>query len=351
MRSFFKAKGRGWKDVFLKMKMRKKMPAFTLVATSLAVLTWILIAQSFAMMSSGAMDTAKTQRVTAQAVEAAKLDEAALRNIAYDEIDEKGPHGRRPIEGMDDGSWESSVTIAPERTLSDGERTKVKMATIQIFRTGDTVSRFSLEVPLVSPDFNVKNDDTRHRISEMYDDAHKVVDTYVDRKKIYDNVKNDTSNYRISEKYDGKIIHDYVNGREVYSNIKNDTYNYHISFRYDPDSDTVKIYVDGREIKNNSGAVGFPDYTKGQPVADGFVAPENGWIYVRNEGRRLALSIDGAEVIGHDIEPDQNDSGFVPISKGQTFHVTFTNDHGRILWGTFYPCVQQQQNPRNPWSH
>jgi len=76
MRSFFSAKRRWWKDAILKIKMRKKLPAFTLVATSLAVLTWILIAQSFAMMSSGAMDTAKTQRVTAQAVEAAKLDDS-----------------------------------------------------------------------------------------------------------------------------------------------------------------------------------------------------------------------------------------------------------------------------------
>ena len=221
MRSFFKKKDGGWKNALLKIKIRKKMPAFTLVATSLAVLTWILIAQSFAMMSSGAMDTAKTQRVTAQAVEAAKLDEAALRNIAYDEIDEKGPHGRRPIEGMDDGSWESSVTIAPERTLSDGERTKVKMATIQIFRTGDTVSRFSLEVPLVSPDFNVKNDDEKHRISQQYDETHKTVDTVVDRKVIYDNVKNDTSNHRISEKYDEetKSVKTYVDGKETEATV------------------------------------------------------------------------------------------------------------------------------------
>ena len=228
MRPFSKTKGRGWKNTLLKMKIRKKLPAFTLVATSLAVLTWILIAQSFAMMSSGAMDTAKTQRVTAQAVEAAKLDEAALRNIAYDEIDEKGPHGRRPIEGMDDGSWESSVTVAPEKTLSDGERTKVKMATIQIFRTGDTVSRFSLDVPLVSSDFNVKNDDEKHRISEKYDEKHKTVDTVINRKVIYDNIKNDTPSHRIS-------------------------------MVWDEASQSIKTLVDGKEI-DGGGQKGWPDW-------------------------------------------------------------------------------------------
>jgi hypothetical protein len=354
MRSFFKAKGRGWKDVFLKMKMRKKMPAFTLVATSLAVLTWILIAQSFAMMSSGAMDTAKTQRVTAQAVEAAKLDEAALRNIAYDEIDEKGPHGRRPIEGMDDGSWESSVTIAPERTLSDGERTKVKMATIQIFRTGDTVSRFSLEVPLVSPDFNVKNDDTRHRISEMYDDAHKVVDTYVDRKKIYDNVKNDTSNYRISEKYDGKNLHDYVNDREIYSRVVNDSPGTKISIKYD--GDTLNYYSNGHEI---SAPVPKYDWGHGVKLVDlglhqwngqlsnfTYVVPADGLIVVINCATDCdySLWISGCRAY-HKCGLTMADTGSFTVAKGDiisldAYHGDTQEDAGwnsRQMYITFVP--------------
>ena len=320
MRSFFSAKRRWWKDAILKIKMRKKLPAFTLVATSLAVLTWILIAQSFAMMSSGAMDTAKTQRVTAQAVEAAKLDEAALRNIAYDEIDAKGPHERRAIEGMDDGSWESSVTIAPEKTLSDGERTKVKMATISIYRVGDTVSRFSLDVPLVSSDFNVKNDDEKHRISQQYDETHKTVDTVVDRKVIYDNVKNDTPGHRIS-------------------------------LVWDEEKQTVRTLVDGEE-KGGQGV--FVDFSR-PPIEittshrliggslhsagnESFVAPANGFVVFANLGsewnpRWADAYINGYKVnIGYSHateEPSSSDHGersLFRLQKG-----TLDANHGNVL--------------------
>lgn len=320
MRSFFSAKRRWWKDAILKIKMRKKLPAFTLVATSLAVLTWILIAQSFAMMSSGAMDTAKTQRVTAQAVEAAKLDEAALRNIAYDEIDAKGPHERRAIEGMDDGSWESSVTIAPEKTLSDGERTKVKMATISIYRVGDTVSRFSLDVPLVSSDFNVKNDDEKHRISQQYDETHKTVDTVVDRKVIYDNVKNDTPGHRIS-------------------------------LVWDEEKQTVRTLVDGEE-KGGQGV--FVDFSR-PPIEittshglgygslhsngnESFVAPANGFVVFANLGsewnpRWADAYINGYKVnIGYSHateEPSPSDHGertLFRLQKG-----TLDANHGNVL--------------------
>lgn len=320
MRSFFIAKGRGWKDALLKIKMRKKLPGFTLIATGLACLTWMLIAQSMFMLASGAMDSSKTQRVTAQAVEAAKLDEAALRNIAYDEIDAKGPHSRRPIEGMDDGSWESSVTIAPERTLSDGERTKVKMATIQIFRAGDTVSRFSLEVPLVSSDFNVKNDDERHRISEKYDEKHKTVDTYVDRHLIYDNVKNDSPDTRISVKYDGDVLKFYSGGNEISAPVP----------KYDWRRRIEIVHCDLGQWDGNFSPC---DYH----------VPSDGMIVVINcvTDCDYGLWIDGGRAY-HKCGSTMADTSSFPVAKGDVVHFdAWSNDKkhdpNRQMYITFIP--------------
>ena len=320
MRSFFKKKDGGWKNALLKIKMRKKLPAFTLVATSLAVLAWILIAQSFAMMSSGAMDTAKTQRVTAQAVEAAKLDEAALRNIAYDEIDSKGPHGRRAIDGMDDGSWESSVTIDPERTLSDGEQTKLKMAHIAIFRTGDSVSRFTLDVPLVSSDFNVKNDDEKHRISEKYDEKHGTVDTYVDRRLIYDNVKNDSPGTRISVKYDGDTLKFYSGGNEIGAPVPKYDWRRHIEI----------VHCDLGQWDGN--------YSPGT-----YHVPTDGMIIVINcvTDCDYGLWIDGGRAY-HKCGATMADTSSFPVAKGDTVYFdAWGNDNkhdpNRQLYITFVP--------------
>lgn len=260
-----------------------------------------------------------------------KIGYAVLRNIAYDEIDAKGPHERRAIEGMDDGSWESSVTVAPEKTLSDGERTKVKMATIQIFRTGDTVSRFSLDVPLVSSDFNVKNDDEKHRISEKYDEKHKTVDTVINRKVIYDNIKNDTPSHRIS-------------------------------MVWDEASQSIKTLVDGKEI-DGGGQKGWPDWENARVLEPTqhekhinygyFLMPDDGFFiyvpssYTSTEKGTMYVLPHGKEIYSGECA-DWNDGAYrknpacgfpkgfhagyaFPVSKG-----TFAWYHGQG-YGVFVP--------------
>lgn len=352
MRSFLRADN--WKSAILKIKMKKKLPGVTIALTAVSLVCFLLLAQAFFMMTSGTMDAVRAERVSTQAVEVAKLDEAALKNVAYNELD-SAAHGRRAVEGMGEATgWETEVTVGPEQTLSDGERTKVRMGHISVYAKGDVVSRYELDVPLVSSDFNVKNDDTRHRISEMYDDAHKVVDTYVDRKKIYDNVKNDTSNYRISEKYDGKNLHDYVNDREIYSRVVNDSPGTKISIKYD--GDTLNYYSNGHEI-----SAPVPKYDWGHGVKlvdlglhqwDGqlsnftYVVPEDGLIVVINCATDCdySLWISGCRAY-HKCGLTMADTGSFTVAKGDiisldAYHGDTQEDaewNSRQMYITFVP--------------
>ena len=352
MRSFLRADN--WKSAILKIKMKKKLPGVTIALTAVSLVCFLLLAQAFFMMTSGTMDAVRAERVSTQAVEVAKLDEAALKNVAYNELD-SAAHGRRAVEGMGEATgWETEVTVGPEQTLSDGERTKVRMGHISVYAKGDVVSRYELDVPLVSSDFNVKNDDERHRISEKYDDAHKVVDTYVDRQKIYDNVKNDTSNYRISEKYDGKILHDYVNDREVYSRVTNDTPGTKITVKYE--GDTVNFYAGDRPAPL---PLTVPDYGRAfyliyalginfTTIGDcDYRAPKDGYIVITNCNTDIDywLSINGF-MLFHKCQYDWSGSGLFPCKKGDNIHVWAvaqdrTGDGSRRVTIAFIPVRAQ----------
>lgn len=72
MRSFLN-KG-GWKLAALKIKTRKKARGIMIAGVALATLVWILIAQSFFYMSSGAINTVQFERIANQAKQNAELD-------------------------------------------------------------------------------------------------------------------------------------------------------------------------------------------------------------------------------------------------------------------------------------
>ena len=148
---WFSHRARAWKNTVLKIKIKKKTKGFTLVATALAVLCWIFIAQAFFMMSSGTLSTVKAERTAYQAEQNTALDVSRLKALDYDDLDSKGAHARKVIEGVGDGNWESEVTIDPEQPLNGGDDdAKLRIAHVKVYRTGDTTSRYSLDVPLIS---------------------------------------------------------------------------------------------------------------------------------------------------------------------------------------------------------
>ena len=186
MLSFFN--GNGWKNTILRLKIRRRQPGWTLLATVMSIFCWLLVAQSFFMMSSGTFNTAKAERVALQAEQVAQIDITRLHNLEYDNLDSQGAHARKAIEGLADSlGWESEVTIDPEQPLSgSGGDAKVRIAHLAVYRQGDAVSRYNVDVPLTSIGSGryVKNDSGNHDISSKYDETTKTVKTYVDGKEI-----------------------------------------------------------------------------------------------------------------------------------------------------------------------
>ena len=168
MRSFLN-KG-GWKLAALKIKTRKKARGIMIAGVALATLVWILIAQSFFYMSSGAINTVQFERIANQAKQNAELDRAKLIALDFDKLDVEGAHGRQAMPDLGDGEWESEVTLSPE-TLVHGVQTDTRMRTahVSIFRKGDPVSRYNLDVPL------------SELLSMRYKELKKLIDELDDR--------------------------------------------------------------------------------------------------------------------------------------------------------------------------
>ena len=152
MRRFKSLGAGGWKSAILKIKMNKKKPAFTLALGALSIFCFLMIAQSFVFLTNGAFAAIQSDRVAAQAQANSFLDISILQNIDYYDLDQKGAHPRQQLQGVSDGSWESEVTIGPEHNLIDADDpdAKVRIATVKIYRAGDSVSRYSVDVPLTS---------------------------------------------------------------------------------------------------------------------------------------------------------------------------------------------------------
>lgn len=207
---WFSHRARTWKNTVLKIKIKKKTKGFTLVATALAVLCWIFIAQAFFMMSSGTLSTVKAERTAYQAEQNTALDVSRLKALDYDDLDSKGAHARKVIEGVGDGNWESEVTIDPEQPLNGGDDdAKLRIAHVKVYRTGDTTSRYSLDVPLTSQNgSNLRDVELTIPVDEKisHDEEHRALITHFTMPKFLGSgMHTSSATYTVTMPSDGYI--------------------------------------------------------------------------------------------------------------------------------------------------
>ncbi len=132
-------------------KSRFKKPGSILATTLVAAIVWIMIAQAMFVVSSGQFKMIKSSRVALQAQQYAEITVDTLKNINYDELDTEGAHSRQSIKGIAESSdWEDEVTIGAESTIAGSDDVKQRIATVNVYKKGDTLPRFTLEVPLSS---------------------------------------------------------------------------------------------------------------------------------------------------------------------------------------------------------
>lgn len=78
-----------------------------------------------------------------------RTDNSMLIALDFDDLDAKGAHGRQPLKDVNDDRWESEVTLSPETTVQGLQTTtRMRIAHIAVYRKGETVPRYNLDVPL-----------------------------------------------------------------------------------------------------------------------------------------------------------------------------------------------------------
>ena len=121
-----------------------------LASVMVAAIVWIMIAQSMFITFSGQFKMISSSRTALQAQQYAEIALDKLKNINYDELDASGAHGRKKIEGISSDDWQDEVTIGAESTIAGSDDAKQRIATVNVYKVGDTLPRYTVEVPLSS---------------------------------------------------------------------------------------------------------------------------------------------------------------------------------------------------------
>lgn len=133
-----------------KDKCKAKTTGSIMVSAILAIFVWIGIAQSMAIIANSGFKSIKSGRTAIQAQQYADISIDRLKNINYDELDTAGAHTRAVISGLSTTDWEDEVTIGAESTIAGSDDVKQRIATVNVYKTGDTLPRYTVEVPLSS---------------------------------------------------------------------------------------------------------------------------------------------------------------------------------------------------------
>ena len=126
-----------------------------LASVMVAAIVWIMIAQSMFITFSGQFKMISSSRTALQAQQYAEIALDKLKNINYDELDASGAHGRKKIEGISSDDWQDEVTIGAESTIAGSDDAKQRIATVNVYKVGDTLPRYTVEVPLSSQSNNM----------------------------------------------------------------------------------------------------------------------------------------------------------------------------------------------------
>ena len=139
-----------------KDKYKAKTAGSIMVSAILAIFVWIGIAQSMAIIANSGFKSIKSGRTAIQAQQYADISIDRLKNINYDELDTAGAHTRAVISGLSTTDWEDEVTIGAESTIAGSDDVKQRIATVNVYKTGDTLPRYTVEVPLSSQDSSLE---------------------------------------------------------------------------------------------------------------------------------------------------------------------------------------------------
>ncbi len=138
--------------------MKKRLKAFMLANTILALVAISVCAFSLMLTIPSMFGALEAEDLSLRAMQYAEVDAKIVKLLNYDDLSDddvliaaKLHTDRAEIETINADGWEDELIIGPEQVMGDGENL-YRIATVNIYRTGDTVPRATLEVPLSSQD-------------------------------------------------------------------------------------------------------------------------------------------------------------------------------------------------------
>ena len=127
-----------------------KRKGVVLLEAVFALLLMGMVTYGFAETSAMAFSQQSALKNSDKARQYADLEAEVLKSNGFENLETTGVHDRKtlqPITGQNDG-YESTVTLAS--TVAVTPENSVKVAKIDVFKTGENTPRYSLEVPLSS---------------------------------------------------------------------------------------------------------------------------------------------------------------------------------------------------------
>ena len=131
-----------------------RLRGLMLITTVVAVAAWILLAGGIFLTQSSQFQMLGASKMEEQARQYAEVDANLLQLIEYGKLTDSSTlasyklhTNRAQIQTVDAPDWEDAISIGSEQTASSGGVYRV--ATIDIYRKGDTEPRVSLNVPIV----------------------------------------------------------------------------------------------------------------------------------------------------------------------------------------------------------
>ncbi len=121
------------------------------IPVTLLAVVYLFLAGTFFTLYSSQFGMIQAGRTALQAQQYAEIEADTLKLLSYDDLDATGAHARQAITAVAgaDG-WQDEITIAAEQTYGADAQNKQRIATIKVYKDGDTLSRYSLQVPLSS---------------------------------------------------------------------------------------------------------------------------------------------------------------------------------------------------------
>ena len=131
-----------------KMMFQKKKSGFILLEAVLAILLMSMASYGLAMTSALQFNQLEAKQVANEAEQYAMNEVEYLRRVGFDDLDEALHDRKSNLEFSGVDGWESVTSFVTEKAIDDDR--SIKIAKVEVYKEGENIPRYSMEVPLSS---------------------------------------------------------------------------------------------------------------------------------------------------------------------------------------------------------